>query len=180
MQPQPWLSTALIRFVQAARSHPAVHNFNCLLHNCCLGRACQTHALPRGMTCLLNCNRNKKIRQKVKGKKSNYELEWLSQSLLPSAAWCVRTSTNKSIKPAASLMLPLAVVSSLCSVCRSPLVPPLCPCAVLSQEASPLILFAKSRVGTWNSAPGERAAAKGLKGIIWAAALIRLVWRARN
>lgn len=46
--------------------------------------------------------------------------------------------------------------------------------AVLSQEVSPLLLFAKSRVGTRNSSPGQRAAVKGLKGIIWAAALIRL------
>lgn len=47
VQPQPWLSTMLIRFVQAARSHPAVHNFNCLLHNC-LSNICSVmwHDLP--------------------------------------------------------------------------------------------------------------------------------------
>lgn len=37
----------------------------------CSTIACQIYALSRGMTCLPNCNRNKKkILQKVKGKKT--------------------------------------------------------------------------------------------------------------
>lgn len=44
----------------------------------------------------------------------------------------------------------------------------------LARRFHQLVLSAKSGVGTPNLVPGERAAVKGLKGIIWAAALIRL------
>lgn len=83
----------------------------------------------------------------------------------------VRTSTNKSIKPA-------SFSSAAFGSCKEFVGELWClfsgESAALSQEVSPLVLFAKSKVGTRNFVPGARTAVKGLKGIIWAAALIRL------
>lgn len=145
----------------------------------CLGRACQIYAPWRGMTCLLNCNRDKKNTAESKREKSNYELEWRSQSLLPSAAWCVRTSTNRSIKPAAFLVLPLAVVRSLCSVCGRALVPPLRCCPQPGGFTTPFICKIQGwdpKLLTWPEGSSERVK----RNYLGCSFNTSLVWRARN